>query len=83
MKVINLDKVWTDTFYLWEQKLQYTYTEEDKNYFWEQVKNLDLKNIEKELIEIFTYLLSRENIDFEITKQDLPGLWNYFLSKFL
>lgn len=85
MKKIDLD-VKTETFFLWEIQFFYTFSEKDKKYFFEKIKDFDLKNFDPEkLLMIFKNILIRENIwnvKF-LEKKDIIWLFNFFNSVFL
>jgi len=87
MKIIDLNKFKNkeyDLFFLGEKQYKYTPSAEDKIYFLEELKKLNIKkDLQKSWIKVFKKLLSRENININITENDLFSLINYFSWKLL
>jgi len=83
MKKIDLN-IKTDSFLLWEKEYKYKYKDEDRIYYLDKIKILDHKKDNTAiLIEIFTNILKKQNLDIKITRDDVVWLFHYFNSVFL
>lgn len=83
MKKIDLN-IKADSFLLWEKEYKYKYKDEDRVYYLDKIKNLDHKKDNTAiLIEIFTNILKKQNLDIKIIRDDVVWLFHYFNSVFL
>ena len=79
MKIINLDNIKVNKFYLWKNLYKYQFKQEDKKYYFENLSSLDPQkdNINK-LLEIFKNILKKQNLFIDIRKSDISWLFNFF-----
>lgn len=85
MKIIDLDKVENpDIFLLGSSAYKYLKSENDKNFYLENILKLDpKKDNSAELKKIFKSILENQNIFVDITNEDIFWLFQYFNSKYL
>lgn len=83
MKKIDLN-LCSDVFLLWDREYKYKYSDQDREYYIKNITSLNPKNDNTPaLIEIFTNILKKQNLDVNIKKEDVLGLFHYFTSVFL
>ncbi len=79
MKIINLDNIKINKFYLWKTLYKYQFKQEDKEYYFESLWSLDAKDDNSDkLLEIFKNILEKQNLSVKLLSNDIKWLLNFF-----
>lgn len=79
MKIINLDNIKVNKFYLWKTLYKYNFKPEDKKYYFESLLSLNLKDDNtSKLLEIFKNILEKQNVSVKLLSNDVKWLLNFF-----
>lgn len=79
MKIINLDNITVNKFYLWKDLYKYQFRIEDKEYYILSLLNFDpKKDNSNKLLDIFKNILKKQNLSVKIFENDINWLFNFF-----